>query len=163
MNNILKKIKKFVKNGLIPVISNIQWLEIPPQTYVRWILAIIVSLNTILTFLDVNPITYSETQIYETVTIVLNVIILAVNTYKNNSTSKEALLADQLMRALKMAATTDEDTATERVIEILKDLNKNNGLDSDLDHTNDDIFMDEYIIYDDDIIFEEDEEDEPVG
>ena len=122
MKNIIQKIKD-IGRKFVFCIKHIDWLNIPAQVYVRWILAIILSLNSILTFLEINPITYSETQIYEVVTVILNVIILFVNTYKNNSTSKEALVSDMIMRSLKSSAEVDDEEAMKKVIRVLEELN----------------------------------------
>lgn len=130
MKSNIKKIKTAGRKFLL-CITNIDWIHIPAKVYVRWILAIILSINSILTFLDVNPIAYSETQIYEVVTIILNVIILFVNTYKNNSTSKEALVSDMIMRSLKSSAEIDDEEAMEKVIRVLEELNSQ-------DHTKND-------------------------
>ena len=122
---------KCVKN----VVTSIKWLEVPVATYVRWILAIILSVNTVLTYLGLNPIKVSENELYEIVTVVLNVVVLIINTYKNNSTSKEALISDQIMRALKAAITSKEDTAIEKLYDILEELNGQEFIPED--HTND--------------------------
>lgn len=122
MKDKVTKIKNAGRKFVL-CIKSIDWLHIPAQVYVRWILAVILSINSILTFLDVNPIAYSETQIYEVVTVILNVIILFVNTYKNNSTSKEALVSDMIMRSLKSSAEVDDEEAMKKVIRVLEELN----------------------------------------
>lgn len=124
MSKIWVKIKTFFKDIVLPVFTNIAWTEIPVSTYVRWIIAIILSINTVLTTLGLNPIPYSETDIYEIVSVILNVIILIINTYKNNSTSKEALIADKIMKALKIASTSNENTAIGKLQDILTELNE---------------------------------------
>ena len=123
MKKIWEAVTGYFQRVIVPMFTNIEWKKVQVSTYVRWVLAIIVSLNTVLTFLGVNPIPFSETMVYEIVSICLNVIILIVNTYKNNSTSKEAIITDQILRALKAAAQSDEDTAIGRIQDILKELN----------------------------------------
>ena len=123
MSNLWLKIKKYFSEIIIPKLTNIQWLEIPISTYVRWILAIILSLNTLLTYCNINPIPFSENSIYEVVSVILNILVLIINTYKNNSTSKEALITDQIMRALKAAKKSDEDRAIGKLKDILIELN----------------------------------------
>ena len=54
-----------------------------------------------LTVFEKNPIPYSETAIYTVVSAILSIIVLIVNTYKNNPTSKEAIAANKAMKALK--------------------------------------------------------------
>lgn len=136
MGNFWSKVKSFFTEVVIPKVTNIQWLEIPVSVYVRWILAVVLSVNTVLTFFGINPIPFSETMVYEIVTIVLNIAVLVVNTYKNNSTSKEALLADQVMRALKAAKTTDEETAIGKIKDILMELNGENYISEDFTEEN---------------------------
>ena len=124
---VVRAINKFwtgIKTGLLPAIAGADWLAIPTGTYTRWILAIIVTLNTVLSYFGINPIPYSQDKIYMTVSMILNGIILIVNTYKNNSTSKEALLTDKLMVALKSAGNLDaKKNAVENINMILEDLN----------------------------------------
>lgn len=135
----IKNIPSTIKN----IVMNIQWLDISVSTYVRWILAIILSINTILTYFEINPIAISESTIYEIVTVVLNIAILIVNTYKNNSTSREAIISDKIMKALKAAALSDEVTAIGKLEDILAELNGENFVSAD--HTNSDNDVDEDI------------------
>lgn len=123
MKNFFTKLRNYIKNRILPIFTEIQWSEIPVATYVRWSLVFIITINSILTMFNCNPIPYSEEGIYMIVSYTLNIIILIVNTYKNNSTSKEALIMDQLMRALKIAAFSDKETILEKLKEILKELN----------------------------------------
>ena len=104
------------------IFKQIKWLDIPAATYVRWILAFIVCLNTVLNHLGLNPISISENTIYQIISAVLSAAVLIVNTYKNNSTSKEALLSDKIMHALKDANTDDEDIMIEKLEGILVEL-----------------------------------------
>jgi SPP1 family holin len=124
---VVRAVKQFwigIKTGLVPALVKADWLAIPTSTYARWILAIIVTLNTILSYFGINPIPYSQDKVYMAVSTILNGIILIVNTYKNNSTSKEALLTDKLMTALKSAGNIDaKKNAIENINMILEDLN----------------------------------------
>ena len=123
MKNFLSSIKNYIKNTIIPIFTKIQWLEIKPATYVRWILTILASLNTVLLAFDINPIPFSEDIIYTVVSVILNIIILVINTYKNNSTSKEALFADKIIKALKLASESEEETALKKLQDVLEELN----------------------------------------
>ena len=134
----LKKLKDLFTKGFKPILTNIQWLDIPVSTYVRWILTIIVSLNTILTFAGLNPIVVNENAVYELVTVVLNVVVLVYNTYMNNSTSKEALIADEILKALKAASTSHEENAIGKIMDILKELNGEGYIDSEPKKDDDD-------------------------
>lgn len=134
MKKVWNAITGYFNRVIVPMVRDIQWREIEIATYVRWLLAITLSINTVLTVFGINPIPFSETLVYEIVTIALNVIVLIVNTYKNNSTSMEAIITDQILRALKAAAKSDEETAIGKIKDILKELNGDEYIDED--HTN---------------------------
>lgn len=76
------------------LLKRINWKEIPPATYVRYILMIVSVLNVILTRMGWNPISVSETELYQIVSDILGVLILVTNTWYNNSVTQEALDAD---------------------------------------------------------------------
>ena len=130
----MEKIKSYLVNELKPAITNIPWSEIPVSTYVSWIMAILLSVNTILMFFSLSPIDYNEDSLAKFVTLSVNVIVLIANTYKNNSTSKEAVLADKLMTALKLSDDGDKDDAINKINKLLSTLNEN----SPTEHTNED-------------------------
>lgn len=87
---------KFIK-----IFTNIDWNEVEAGTIVRYICSVLVAINQLLTVFEKNPIPYSETAIYTVVSAILSIIVLIVNTYKNNPTSKEAIAANKAMKALK--------------------------------------------------------------
>ena len=87
---------KFIK-----IFTNIDWNEVEAGTIVRYICSVLVAINQLLTVFEKNPIPYSETAIYTVVSAILSIIVLIVNTYKNNPTSKEAIVANKAMKALK--------------------------------------------------------------
>ena len=119
------KIPDIITKGLIPTIKGIDWMNVPVYTYVRWAMAIILALNSALTALGINPIKASESSLYEVISNILSFLsmfVLIMNTYKNNSTSKEALLADQLMKALKMAEAYKENDAIDSIHDIINGL-----------------------------------------
>jgi hypothetical protein len=72
---------------------------------------IISIINTIITKLGCNPITVSETELYETVSDIVTLVILVMNTWYNNSVSPEAIAADAVLVASKLTGTTTTDTA----------------------------------------------------
>ena len=92
MTKIWKIIRKFL--------DRIKWKEIPPATYVRYILMLISVINVVFTRLGWNPISISETELYQTVSDVLGVLILIANTWFNNSVTEEALDADMYKKDL---------------------------------------------------------------
>lgn len=88
--------KKFIR-----IFTNIDWSSISTGTYVRYILMILTIANTILTRLGITPIPVEEEQIYQIVSDIITIVVLIVNTYKNNSTSPEAIKADAYLQNLK--------------------------------------------------------------
>lgn len=126
------KLKRLITEGFLPLFKGVEWTKISVSTYVRWILAILLSVNNILTFAGLNPIPISENLIYEIVSMILNVVVLISNTYKNNSTSKEAIIADKVLKALKAASLSNEETAIGKIMDILKELNGDEFVE---DHT----------------------------
>lgn len=94
---------------LFDIIHRINWTQIPPATYVRYILMIIAVLNVILTRLGWNPIDVSENELYQLVSDVLGVVILVVNTWFNNSVTQEALDADTYRKEQLVSQNTTAD------------------------------------------------------
>lgn len=88
--------KKFIR-----IFTNIDWSSISIGTYVRYILMALTIINTILTRFGITPLPVEEDQVYQVVSDVITIIILIVNTYKNNSTSPEAIKADAYLQNLK--------------------------------------------------------------
>ena len=106
-------------------ISNVDWANINVATYVRYGLMLLSAVNTILTHFGKNPITYSEEEIYQVLTDVFTILILIVNTYKDNPTSKESIDCTDLQRAMKASEDVEE------IRQMLQNkLNELEGLDS---------------------------------
>ena len=104
-SNLMKRVVNGIKSGVKKVVNaiqkpfkavvrffiNIDWAHVQVSTYVRYIIMILTIVNTILTKFDLNPISFSETEIYNITSDLITVIILIINTYKDNPTSKESL------------------------------------------------------------------------
>lgn len=120
---MFEAIKKYFKYELGPAITNIPWKKIPPSTYVGWIMAILLSVNSILMLFGVSPINYNEDSVAKVVTLIVNVLVLIANTYNNNSTSREAVFGDRIVTALKLAEDSDKKDAIDKINIILSDLN----------------------------------------
>lgn len=88
--------KKFIK-----IFTNIDWTAISTGTYVRYILMVLTIVNTIIARFGITPIPVEEEQIYRIVSDIITIVVLIVNTYKNNSTSPEAIKADAYLQNLK--------------------------------------------------------------
>ena len=144
----IKDVFKDIKVGFkkfLGIFKQIKWLDIPAATYVRWILAFVVCFNAIVTHLGINPVSISENDLYQVISALLSVSVLIVNTYKNNSTSKEALLSDKIMHSLKDAETNDETEMIEKLECIIMELKKDDT--SSEDHSNEYVFVEnpEYV------------------
>lgn len=92
--------RKFLHNTLGRFIKNVDWLNTPPSTYVRYILAILAAVNTILNALHCNPIVVNESELYDLISAILMIIILFVNTYMDNPTSPEAIKSNKYLNQL---------------------------------------------------------------
>lgn len=133
---MFEAIKKYFKYELGPAITNIPWKKIPPSTYVGWVMAILLSVNSILMLFGVSPINYNEDSVAKVVTLIVNVLVLIANTYNNNSTSREAVFGDRIVTALKLAEDSDKKDAIDKINIILSDLN-NSGAYATTDDDND--------------------------
>ena len=124
---MFKAIKNYFKYELGPAVINIPWKKIPPSTYVGWVMAILLSLNSILMLFGVSPINYNEDSVAKFVTLIVNVLVLIVNTYNNNSTSREAVLGDKIVTALKLADESGKKDAVDKINIILSNLNNDDA------------------------------------
>lgn len=71
------------------------------QVIVRAIVLAVALLNQVLVMFGLNPLPFSDEQVYEGVTAVFTVAASLWAWWKNNSWSKEAQQADEYMRQLK--------------------------------------------------------------
>ena len=90
-----------MKNKLIQAIKSIDWANISPATYTRYILMIIAIINMLLNAFKINPIEVSENEVYQVVSNILTCVLFVINTWKNNSVTNSAISADQYMKDLK--------------------------------------------------------------
>lgn len=121
-SNLMKRVVNGIKSGVKKVINaiqkpfkavvrffiNIDWAHVQVSTYVRYIIMILTIVNTILTKFDLNPISFSETEIYNITSDLITVVILIINTYKDNPTSKESITCTELQRAMKTSSDLEE-------------------------------------------------------
>lgn len=89
------------KKSIIPILGNVDWANVKPSTYVRYILMIVAVINLILNFFGINPILVNEDQLSEFVSTALPVVMLVINTYFDNPTSAEAIKSHEYMLELK--------------------------------------------------------------
>lgn len=110
------KIREFLNNTLGKLTDRIDWLNIPAGTYVRYILAILAAVNALLNVFGMNPINVDESELYDVISAILFIVILFVNTYKDNPTSPEAIESNKYFKQLKAdkkSGTTSTATKTE--------------------------------------------------
>ena len=71
------------------------------QAIVRLVVLIILLVNQALIVFGLNPLPFSEEQIYEAVSSVATVVVALWAWWKNNSITKEAQQADEYLQELK--------------------------------------------------------------
>ena len=96
--------REFLKNTLGKVVKNVDWLNTPVSVYVRYILAILAAVNTILNIFNISPINIDKTELYDVLSAIFFLVILFTNTYKDNPTSPEAIESNKYMKMLKANA-----------------------------------------------------------
>ena len=122
----MEKIKK--------IITSIQWSEISPAVVARYVLGLIAIINIILDKVGVVPITISESTVYSVCSIVFALIMIIINTYKNNSTSVEAMVADRVLDLIKASEKIDmKKPVLEQIEAVLKDIQSQFETDANAD------------------------------
>lgn len=71
------------------------------QAIVRLVVLVILLVNQALIVFGLNPLPFSEEQIYEAVSSVATVVVALWAWWKNNSITKEAQQADEYLQELK--------------------------------------------------------------
>lgn len=71
------------------------------STIARTVVLIIALVNQVLTISGHNPLPWSETEVYEGITVILTVASSLYAWWKNNSFTKAAITADEYMKELK--------------------------------------------------------------
>lgn len=84
----------------------------------RFVALGVVLINSILTMFNINPIPFSQEEIYGIVSIILTCAVAVYAAWKNNSVTKEAKMADKVMVALKNGEYTLE--SLQEALETLK-------------------------------------------
>lgn len=81
--------------------------KISKDTIVRTVVLAVALLNNILTMFGINPIPFSENEIYTVVSTVITVVASVWAWWKNNSFTKSAIEADEVMKELKKESKED--------------------------------------------------------
>ena len=76
-------------------------MTIKKATIVRTIVLVLALLNTILTACGLNPLPFSDEELYEIVSSAVTGVIALWAWWKNNSFTNAALVADEYMKTLK--------------------------------------------------------------
>ena len=92
--------KKFFKS-ILKAFSEVDWSNVPKAVYVRYILAFIAIINSILSGCGLHPLNVAENDVYMVVSVVFSVLVIVVNTYKDNPTSKEGIMSASIRNMLK--------------------------------------------------------------
>lgn len=101
------------------VLKAIDWKKVSPSVWARYIVGVVATINMIFTALGCNPIPYSEDKLYIVVSSILQLVVIFMNTYMNNSTSGEAITADQIMYLLKSGLIEIDD-----MVKLIDSVNK---------------------------------------
>lgn len=92
--------KKFFKS-IVKAFSEVDWANVPKAVYVRYILAFIAIVNSILVGCGLHPLDIAENDVYMVVSVIFSVLVIIVNTYKDNPTSKEGIMSASIRNMLK--------------------------------------------------------------
>lgn len=84
----------------------------------RFVALAIVLVNSILTIFNINPIPFSQEEVYGIVSTILTCAVAIYTAWKNNSVTKEAKMADRVMIALKNGEFTLE--SLQEALKVLK-------------------------------------------
>ena len=82
--------KYFVERTKV-LIHEVDWANVSPYTYARYILMFVSAINLVAKAFGYDIINIDENDLVDKITYILPVIILIVNTYKDNPTSKESI------------------------------------------------------------------------
>ncbi len=74
---------------------------IKKETIIRTIVLIIALINSILTMCNINPLPFSDEQIYQGVSAIVTITATLWAWWKNNSFTKEAIEADEYKKKIK--------------------------------------------------------------
>lgn len=70
------------------------------QTIIRTIVLVITLFNSVITMCGINPIPFSDDEIYKGVSAMVSVVVSLWTWWKNNSFTKKAIKADEYKKNL---------------------------------------------------------------
>lgn len=117
----MKKVADFFNKLFGALMPGVDWKNIPVSTYVRYFLTLVATINSVLMAFGLTPINVEEDTVTFVMTLIFNAIILIVNTYKDNPTSKEGVFAALLRGNLKHMKAEDATRLMNNITAILMD------------------------------------------
>lgn len=76
-------------------------MKISKGTIVRTIMLVIVIINMVLKHFGLDVINVTESEILSVIEMVIEIAVIIVNFWKNNSFTKKAIKADEFLKTLK--------------------------------------------------------------
>ena len=92
--------------------------NVSKDTIARTIVLGVALVNQVLTILGLNPLPFSDNQIYEAITAVFTVVASVIAWWKNNSFTQAALKGDEVMNEEKAKANNTEEKKEETSKEV---------------------------------------------
>ena len=115
----MNKVKKFFQS-IANAFKEIDWENVPKGTVVRYIMGAIAIINAILGSIGVGGLNISENTVYMIVTLIFSAAVIIMNTYKDNPTSKEGILAASIRNTLKEIDNLQEQQVIDELLKILE-------------------------------------------
>lgn len=115
----MNKVKKFFQS-IANVFKEVDWENVPKGTVVRYIMGAIAIINAILGSIGVGGLNISENTVYMIVTLIFSIAVIIMNTYKDNPTSKEGILAASIRNTLKEIDNLQEQKVIDELLKILE-------------------------------------------
>lgn len=113
------KVKNFLK-AIAEAFKEVDWENVPKGTWVRYIMSAIAILNAILGSIGIDQLNITENTVYLIVTVILSVFVIVMNTYKDNPTSKEGILAASIRNTLKEMDDLEEEGVINDILALLE-------------------------------------------
>ena len=115
----MNKVKKFF-HSIANAFKEVDWENVPKGTVVRYIMGAIAIINAILGSIGVGGLNISENTVYMIVTLIFSIAVIIMNTYKDNPTSKEGILAASIRNTLKEIDNLQEQKVIDELLKILE-------------------------------------------
>lgn len=115
----MNKVKKFFQS-IANAFKEVDWENVPKGTVVRYIMGAIAIINAILGSIGVGGLNISENTVYMIVTLIFSIAVIIMNTYKDNPTSKEGILAASIRNTLKEIDNLQEQKVIDELLKILE-------------------------------------------